>query len=822
MATRKRVQSDPNLPLVPLRPSIQAQGGTFPTVGIDVPKSNSAQRIATALNRLPGLTGQLSNINQQRGVEAAQSLSPEEINDIIEGKVPAPTGGALGRLGFQKAFNELSAKRYADTEVIKKYTEAEDRINLKLDELAKSGTPIETALGYVDEELATLQEGILKNFENNPDGQRVINTIVGELSSRVKAGSTSGYEKKQKDYLDGMLIEQLENKALDVLQGKVTPVEYLKNIDKSLKDRGFEPSKRNEVSGKIIKDITETLVARGNLVSAEYYLNQWEGAKVDGKPINQTLAMTKTMAQLYAKIESAKGSDNDESGLTYSQQKEVYVGSVVNFLKSANQFLYSPKEEDEESITIMSNQLDIVLERLQTKYPEEILLNWRDNLLQNLADKKANGEPLIGVIRKGINNLAYGRDLNGKALDNIELSDKAKNIADASVDDVDAALIESSKLTEIQEKGGYTAFDKQELQELARTKFLENSDLTPKQFMVQFADPTQPIWNGLQRVWNDVHKIDWIYNEDSPYFNRNSILKAALENSVNVDDFKGLASGKAIIDVPSAVKEKIEEVEEILTKELKEEARVISEQDLTLEQKQEQLKTIRDAIIEDEKLEFQLELKALQKQKASTNKNTFDSVYKNLFNDGKGKSADWKVLTNLKNTTELEALWNPDLIGKALDFQEAARTQTGSSSGIEMPWNEVSKTLSEARVNTVSKSSAIRNVLLLYGYPEFDENNVVEDLKQARLSFDKVRLVSNHEQLDEIADRFTKAARYFDPDNQYVGQEILRKKKGMSKKESDERKQTLKDLELMSSLGISGIEGVSTFIQLQELLLPPR
>ena len=44
----------------------------------------------------------------------------------------------------------------------------------------------------------------------------------------------------------------------------------------------------------------------------------------------------------------------------------------------------------------------------------------------------------------------------------------------------------------------------------------------------------------------------------------------------------------------------------------------------------------------------------------------------------------------------------------------------------------------------------------------------------------------------------------------------------MSKKESDERKQTLKDLEIMSSLGISGIEGVSTFIEIQNLLLPPR
>ena len=117
----------------------------------------------------------------------------------------------------------------------------------------------------------------------------------------------------------------------------------------------------------------------------------------------------------------------------------------------------------------MSNQLDIVLERLQTKYPEEILLNWRDNLLQNLADKKANGEPLIGVIRKGINNLVYGRDLNGKTLDNIELSDKAKNIADASVDDVDAALAESIRITRLQDEGGYTNKDKDDLEEEKKT-----------------------------------------------------------------------------------------------------------------------------------------------------------------------------------------------------------------------------------------------------------------------------------------------------------------------------------------------------------------
>ena len=96
----KRVQSDPNLPLVPLRSSVQAQGGTFSTVVPDVPKSNSALRIATAINQIPGLTGQLSNINEKKGIKAAEQLTAQELDDIMSGKVPAPDGGLTGGLGF--------------------------------------------------------------------------------------------------------------------------------------------------------------------------------------------------------------------------------------------------------------------------------------------------------------------------------------------------------------------------------------------------------------------------------------------------------------------------------------------------------------------------------------------------------------------------------------------------------------------------------------------------------------------------------------------------------------------------------------------------
>ncbi len=141
MAERRQVNL--NLGKVSATPSIQAVGGTNQAVVPGVLKDNSAMRLSRSLAQFSNILGQTSNINMQRGKDAAEKLSSQEINDIIEGKIPAPTGGALGKLGFQKAFHQIAAKRWFDTTGVQKYAELESNLETKLDEFIRNSTPIE-------------------------------------------------------------------------------------------------------------------------------------------------------------------------------------------------------------------------------------------------------------------------------------------------------------------------------------------------------------------------------------------------------------------------------------------------------------------------------------------------------------------------------------------------------------------------------------------------------------------------------------------------------------------------------------------------------
>ena len=124
MAERRQVNL--NLGKVSATPSIQAVGGTNQAVVPGVLKDNSAMSLSRSLAQFSNILGQTSNINMQRGKDAAEKLSSQEINDIIEGRIPAPTGGALGKLGFQKAFHQIAAKRWFDTTGVQKYAELEN------------------------------------------------------------------------------------------------------------------------------------------------------------------------------------------------------------------------------------------------------------------------------------------------------------------------------------------------------------------------------------------------------------------------------------------------------------------------------------------------------------------------------------------------------------------------------------------------------------------------------------------------------------------------------------------------------------------------
>lgn len=829
MAERKQVNL--NLGKVSATPSMQAVGGTNQVAVQSVLKDNAAMRLSRSLSQFSNILGQTSNINMQLGKEAAEKLSSQEINDIIEGKVPAPDGGALGKLGFQKAFHQVSAKRYADTTAIQEYTDVENRVNLKLEEFVQSGTPIEVAMAYVEDELKTVQEKIGKNFENNVYGQRVINMITGELSSRVRVGASKGYVEKQKAYLDNVEIEKASNDVLKVFTGEVGPVAYLQSVDKRLKNRSIPPLKRNTVMRSIVIGATETLIDRGQFSDAAHYLKQWQKTKVGGKPINETLEMAKTTAALFSKIAAAKKKSEGESddGISFPQQQNAYKGAVINLLNAATQYNnYSPRNDEEgDQSEKMINKVDIqvnqVLDRLQTNYPEEILNNWKKQFRDTIISEKTKGKPLRDTIRSALNNLAIGRDLNDKKLDDIQISEKAKNIAVGTVTEIDRALDASTTRTQIQMNGGYNNNQKKELEDKAREEFEKNENMDPFDFIREFADATQLPWKGLKNVHIDVHKIDWINEETSPYVTREDAVRAGIGLNINAGDFK-TRRGKEILDLDNEIKSKVLEVNEMITKEMREEARVISEKKIPLVDKEAELKVIRDEIIrtENEELGFELKAKKAMLQSKAIEKNSYDVLHADYYNNGKGKSNKWKnAVDNNKKSTQFPTLSNTEFLENAIEYKEAIENKSPNAASIDIPWDKVNTDLEEAR-NINDKVSTVRAILLFYGYPEFSEDNVVKDLQSTKLSFDQVRLVRTHEQLEDLSARFIEATKYYNPDNEYIGADILRKNKGMTSEEQTKRKQIIKDLEIMTNLGIWEEEGVMDFINMQINLLPAR
>ena len=117
MAQNQRQQSNYQPGLVSATPAIQAIGGTNQAVVQGIPKDNNYLRLSRSLAQFSNILGQASNINQLRGVDAAKGLTAQQLDDIVTGKVPDPDGGPLGALGFQKAFQQTSARDSWCTEI---------------------------------------------------------------------------------------------------------------------------------------------------------------------------------------------------------------------------------------------------------------------------------------------------------------------------------------------------------------------------------------------------------------------------------------------------------------------------------------------------------------------------------------------------------------------------------------------------------------------------------------------------------------------------------------------------------------------------------
>ena len=796
MAQKPRTQDNYQPGLVSATPAIQAIGGTNQAVVQGIPKDNNYLRLSRSLAQFSNILGQASNINQLRGVDAAKGLTAQQLDDIVTGKVPDPDGGPLGALGFQKAFQQTSAKRWYETVGVQKYADLENKIDAKLDDYIKNGYGISKAKALVQEDVGALSMEIQQQFADKEWGAQVSNLLGGELSSRVMAGALKGYEKKQKAYLDGVLKEQLRNDALKVLSGDIAPNKYFAEIEQKGKERGWSNSQINEVSKGVVVDLTETLINRGRLSEAEVFLKQAENAKVEGRPINQTLDMAKSASILSAKIRRAKASSDEES---LRQLSDLFEGTYVDLMDSLKQFKVADTDTTdlentpEEHAVYKELRKDITetVTRLKTQATPEEIVNFTEELVTALNKEKEEGEGRLSqVLDNRFEDLVRGGSIE-------KTSDDSRNIWDKSRKAILEYNLKAAQLTPVQIRGGYSKEEKDLLGERALLAFEKNNKLSVTGFMSLETDGTQKPPQQVKDAWTEAHKTDWVETAES-YKNIKSRLKQTLD--IVADDpiweSRGLKSAEKLaadilLNKEDVLRDALEEAAKIIEQEV--EQGTLKENDRI-----DEIQKFAKELLEKEQNQFRRRLEAeanLLKQTANKKKLETPEELKEdvsglgfLKLSGVGDKDDFEGYDSLFHADKLKAAFEGNVS--------------------DAVYGNVRVDLRKARKEKNTK--VIKLIQSIYGYPEFDAENVAKDLQDSSLSWYEIKLF-NENDITEYEERFNKVAEAYIDRDEFEIEELLKRNVPLNVDA-----QTEKDLQTMLSLGIYSRGLLEDFFEIQK------
>ncbi len=788
MAQNQRQQSNYQPGLVSATPAIQAIGGTNQAVVQGIPKDNNYLRLSRSLAQFSNILGQASNINQLRGVDAAKGLTAQQLDDIVTGKVPDPDGGPLGALGFQKAFQQTSAKRWYETVGVQKYADLENKIDAKLDDYIKNGYGISKAKALVQEDVGALSMEIQQQFADKEWGAQVSNLLGGELSSRVMAGALKGYEKKQKAYLDGALKETIRNDALKVLSGDIAPNKYFAEIEQKGKERGWSNSQINEVSKGVVVDLTETLINRGRLSEAEVFLKQAESAQVEGRPINQTLDMAKSTSILSAKIRRAKASSDEES---LASLGSVFEGTYIEAITQLNQFKVAETEDEIKGATIeLDKDLRDVVFRLKTQETPEELESFITNTIEALQKEKDGNGMLTQVLGNQVQSFIRGEGLAKKSDVSFDIWAKTrKSISDYS--------LKAASLTPVQVRGGYAPEEKDSLGERALLAFEKDNTLSVAKFMSLETDGTQKPPQQVKDAWIEAHKTDWVETAES-YKNIKSRLKQTLDivaddptwETRQLKSAEGLAAD-ILLNKEDVLRDALKEAAKIIEQEV--EQGTLKENDRI-----DEIQKVAKELLEKEQNQFRRRLEAeanLLKQTANKKKLETPEELKEdvsglgfLKLSGVGDKDDFEGYDSLFHADKLKAAFEGNVS--------------------DAVYGNVRVDLRKARKEKNTK--VIKLIQSIYGYPEFDEENVAKDLQDSFLSWYEIKLF-NETDITEYEERFNKVAEAYIDRDEFEIEELLKRNVPLNVDA-----QTEKDLQTMLSLGIYSRGLLEDFFEIQK------
>lgn len=772
MATRKRVQSDPNLPVVPLTPSIQAQGGTFSTVVPDVPKTNSAMRLTAAINQIPGLTGQLSNINEKRGVKAAEQLTAQELDDIMSGKVPAPDGGITGGLGFRKGFAVAHAKRWWETVGIKEYSQLESELDAEVDNLIREGHDITYARSVIQQKINDKRETVEEYFADKPLAKGINNLIHPQVADKLEIGLLKGYQKKAEQFQVAYQLEKISEdfgKHASGLSGM-----SLKDFTKSISTRldkipSLTNSKKKTILRNGIKDLAQLELNNRNYGKVAEIMNEASTLPMFGdlesKLMFSDIAKTVRAGEeqrANVSIPRAKSqyigayrilSDkiyqliNSQDNITTEQVAEELKMPVKNLVKT----LYSEHSEDNR-VTEEFFIIDTIKSSVQKK--DQTVLN---ALEQSIRERVQSGDQ-DSISNQILNEAATDITRFNAELLQLTPSQRLGVITDLALEDLHGQIIES-------EEGNYG--------ENAREFFRNNPSANEKSYMfakgLSGFNPTEEVRNArmLQQKVNNLKKtqeyravisdmstiLDSI-EIDIPTYEED--LQKALNTPggmIDLDSFKRLTAS-------SIMQELDDKIDRGIIKDRKD-----------IEEESNRLINLR-------KKEYEIDLKskknyfdAMETRKANANRGGMseyvakysqdeDAYIENFLADSFG----WKIFgTGSKTIPEwekFEALSEDNLdFAFGLKGAELRLTPDVLRENIKDSFENPVEAKGQGGSTTFD---AFETMVRTYGLPAWDIVNVRKYLERIDADWTEISLFESKDKIDEVANQFQLVLEKFD------------------------------------------------------------
>lgn len=211
---KPRTQVDVPFGQVSLRSTIQGAGRNQVFVAPQ-PRLNSAQMLAKNLAQFSNVLGQFSNVQKQRGREAAMALTNEEVIEQLDGTT-SRRFNPFDKIGFQKQFSEDVYARGFDLKIKPQLTQ----LGINIKNFGVERVPDALALdALITEGLDKINQEALENIGDDEFQKYAHNVLFSNAAAAFRSKTTELWNNDRQQYRKDSSAENADRMLYNSVEG---------------------------------------------------------------------------------------------------------------------------------------------------------------------------------------------------------------------------------------------------------------------------------------------------------------------------------------------------------------------------------------------------------------------------------------------------------------------------------------------------------------------------------------------------------------------------------------------------------------------------